>query len=108
MSQAIRPGNGIGWRKRAQAGTRARDDSRDFDLDLRPGIKIRTDGRPVAEWNPPAVYQNRNWSTRVQGVSPAFFEIRLWPPAVGNSSVSTSVAPGARLTGMPLSIWLLA
>jgi putative ABC transport system permease protein len=29
------------------------------------------------------VYQNRNWSTRVQGVSPSFFEIRLWPPVAG-------------------------
>ena len=29
------------------------------------------------------VYQSRNWSTRVQGVSPSFFEIRLWPTVNG-------------------------
>ena len=31
----------------------------------------------------PLVYQNRNWASRVQGVSPSFFEIRLWPPQAG-------------------------
>lgn len=31
----------------------------------------------------PAVYGNRNWSTRIQGVSPSYLEIRLWPVATG-------------------------
>ncbi|MBI3697445.1 MAG: ABC transporter permease [Acidobacteria bacterium] len=29
------------------------------------------------------VYQNKNWSTRVQGVAPSYFEIRLWPTTAG-------------------------
>ncbi len=31
----------------------------------------------------PIVYQNQNWPSRVQGVGPAFFEIRLWPTVAG-------------------------
>ncbi|HYM13463.1 MAG TPA: ABC transporter permease [Bryobacterales bacterium] len=31
----------------------------------------------------PAVYGNRNWSTRIQGVSPSYVEIRLWPVSSG-------------------------
>ncbi|HZS52043.1 MAG TPA: ABC transporter permease [Bryobacterales bacterium] len=30
------------------------------------------------------VYQNRNWSTRVQGVAPSYFEIRMWPVSAGS------------------------
>ena len=33
----------------------------------------------------PVVYQNNNWSTRVTGVAPAWFEIRLWPTAAGEA-----------------------
>jgi len=29
------------------------------------------------------VYQNRNWATRIQGVSPEYFEIRMWPVSAG-------------------------
>ena len=29
------------------------------------------------------VYQNKNWSTRMQGVAPSYFEIRLWPTTAG-------------------------
>ena len=31
----------------------------------------------------PLVYQNRNWASRVQGVAPSYFEIRLWPTMTG-------------------------
>ncbi|MBI3667167.1 MAG: ABC transporter permease [Acidobacteria bacterium] len=33
----------------------------------------------------PVVYQNNNWTTRVQGVAPSWFEIRLWPTAAGEA-----------------------
>ena len=38
---------------------------------------------PEVQSNAPLVYQNHNWPSRVQGVAPAYFEIRLWPTVSG-------------------------
>jgi putative ABC transport system permease protein len=43
----------------------------------------------------PAVYQNRNWATRIQGVAPSYFEIRLWALAAGTAFTDAEVERSA-------------
>ncbi len=38
---------------------------------------------PSVYANAPVVHQNRNWPTRIEGVSPSYFEIRVWPTVAG-------------------------
>ncbi|HEY6466204.1 MAG TPA: ABC transporter permease [Candidatus Acidoferrales bacterium] len=38
---------------------------------------------PETDTNTQVVYGDQNWSTRVQGVGPEYFEIRDWPVAIG-------------------------
>ncbi len=40
---------------------------------------------PIVQSSAAVVYQNKNWSTRVQGVAPEYFEIRLWPTVSGTA-----------------------
>ncbi len=47
-------------------------------------VKLVKLASPGVMASAPVVYQNRNWSTRVQGVAPSYFEIRLWPVVKGS------------------------
>jgi len=38
---------------------------------------------PEADTNAQIVHANQNWSTRIQGVGPDYFEIRNWPVVIG-------------------------
>jgi putative ABC transport system permease protein len=50
---------------------------------------------PETDTNVQVVYGDENWSTRVQGVGPEYFEIRDWPVAIGAPFGDRDVAASA-------------
>src|SRR5262249_9742500 len=46
-------------------------------------VPMITMGAPQSSATAQIVYENENWSTRVNGTTPQFFEIRLWPVQKG-------------------------
>lgn len=54
----------------------------DLDAILRE-VPLITMGAPQSSTSSQVIYENENWSTRVNGTTPAFFEVRLWPVQKG-------------------------
>ena len=54
----------------------------DLDAILRE-VPTVTMGAPQSSTSGQVVFENENWSTRVNGTTPNFFEVRLWPVQKG-------------------------
>ncbi len=50
----------------------------DLDAILKE-IPLVKEGAPMTSSSAQLVYENQNWSTRVNGTTPAYFDVRVWP-----------------------------
>src|SRR5262249_40019316 len=70
------------------------DEDREAILKQCPAVKSAA---PGVQTNSQVVYQNQNWSTRIMGVTPEYFDIRLWPMKSGSSFTAQDVDAAANV-----------
>ncbi len=68
----------------------------DLDAILRdvPSIKA---GAPNSGTSAQLVYENQNWSTRINGTTPAYFDVRVWPVQRGSVFTDSDVESAANV-----------
>ncbi len=68
----------------------------DLDAILRE-VPTTKAGAPNDGTSAQIVYENQNWSTRVNGTTPAFFDVRLWPIQKGTAFSQDDVEQAANV-----------
>jgi putative ABC transport system permease protein len=68
----------------------------DLDAILRdvPSVK---GGAPNSGTSAQLVYENQNWSTRISGTTPAYFDVRVWPVQRGSIFTDADVESAANV-----------
>jgi putative ABC transport system permease protein len=68
----------------------------DLDAILRDVPAIKT-GAPNSGTSAQLVYENQNWSTRITGTTPAYFDVRAWPIQRGSTFTDADVESAANV-----------
>jgi putative ABC transport system permease protein len=60
---------------------------------------------PRLKSNAPVINDDRNWTTEVEGTTPAFFDIRRWPARLGRMLQQSDVDSGAKVVVLGQTVY---